>query len=495
MKKLSKSKYMAGLQCSKRLWMQVHDPLPADERETSSAAEWGTYVGEKARALFPEGLLIPAQEIGVTKAVAQTEAALADKTIPAIFEATFLFEDVQVRVDILERTRGGWILNEVKGTTRLKDEHIPDIAVQLYVLRGARLTVRKANVVYIDNSYIRGKKLNVEKLFSRQDVTDEAEEYLGEVPGKLAEFKALLKRRTAPTVEPWSYCSTPYDCEFIERCTAKKPGDWILHLRGRWSKALEALIEKRKIERISHLPADAPLSAEQATVRDVLKSGKPFVSPRLKDALKDTRDGVLYLDFETANPAIPAFDGTRPFQAFPFQWSLHAGRPGGKLTHRMFLADHKSDPRLEFARSLVDALDEFPGPILVYSPAERTIIDSLRRELPPKLGKRLDPIRDRLFDLHKIVKQHVYLADFNNSFSLKQVAPALDPSIDYAKLDGIAEGQGASDAFAAMCLGEIDDPNEIVSLRRQLEAYCTLDTLALAKVHTALLRLQPSTTG
>jgi predicted RecB family nuclease len=66
--------------------------------------------------------------------VARTQDLMADTTVPAIFEATFSFQGVLVRVDILQRRPGNrWRLIEAKSTTRVKDEHYRDVAIQKYV--------------------------------------------------------------------------------------------------------------------------------------------------------------------------------------------------------------------------------------------------------------------------------------------------------------------------------------------------------------------------
>ena len=41
---------------------------------------------------------------------------------------TFLADNVFVAVDILERTGNGYSMIEVKSSTQLKDEHLPDAA-------------------------------------------------------------------------------------------------------------------------------------------------------------------------------------------------------------------------------------------------------------------------------------------------------------------------------------------------------------------------------
>ena len=168
----------------------------------------------------------------------------------------------------------------------------------------------------------------------------------------------------------------------------------------------------------------------------------------------------------------------------PFQWSLHTDAGTASLRHREFLADGAADPRREFAETLVAALGGDDAPVLVYSPFESTQLGRLAERFPD-LAPALRRIRERLFDLLPVVRSHLYHPDFDFSFSIKSVAPALAPDFDWDDLGAIADGASASAAFAALAAGRIPAA-ERGRLRAALRAYCARDTLALARVHGAL---------
>ena len=44
----TKSRYMAGLQCQRRLWLRVHDPEPYEEPASGSPLDIGQQIGRKA---------------------------------------------------------------------------------------------------------------------------------------------------------------------------------------------------------------------------------------------------------------------------------------------------------------------------------------------------------------------------------------------------------------------------------------------------------------
>ena len=139
---LSKSRYISGLQCPKLLWWGVHEPdapeLTADEG-LQAILNRGQRVGELARAQVPGGVLIDLPHYEFEGRLAATARALANGA-PVVYEASFLEDGVFVAVDILERRGSRFVLVEVKSTLDVKEEHLPDVAVQLHVVRRAGLT-------------------------------------------------------------------------------------------------------------------------------------------------------------------------------------------------------------------------------------------------------------------------------------------------------------------------------------------------------------------
>src|SRR5712692_6358758 len=127
---LSKSRVMAGLQCHKRLWWTVHEPT-APELEPDEALQAvydeGTQVGEVARTYVPGGTLIDLPYNAYAERIAATAAALRQRT-PVIYEASFRASRVFVSVDILESRSEGASVIEVKSTTSVKEQHLPDVA-------------------------------------------------------------------------------------------------------------------------------------------------------------------------------------------------------------------------------------------------------------------------------------------------------------------------------------------------------------------------------
>ena len=484
---LSKSKYLAGCQCPKRLWLQCFSPELAAEQDASVAArlEAGTEIGRHARALFSGGVLVDEEAWQHDEAVTRTQALLADLAVPAIFEAAFVHARVRIRVDVLERLPGGaWGVREVKSGTGVKDVHLPDVAVQRFVLEGAGLSVPSVEIIHVDRNYIRGDSgIDWQAFFKRADVTADVKPLMKSVPARVEELHRVLGLPDTPAIEPDRHCSSPYDCEFWEHCTRDKPEDWIFYLPVQPDR-FEAL-RAAGIERIVDIPDDFPLSERQERVRTVLRSGMPFISPDLAQALDGFGPPADYLDFETVNPDIPLYPGTRPYEHIPFQWSLHRVEADGHVEHHEFLASGRVDPRRELAEKLLLTLGKEKRPILVYSHFEARVLGDLVSALPD-LAQEIDQVRGRLCDLLLVVRRHVYHGAFRGSFSLKDVAPALVPDFGYEDLAGVSHGLAAGVAFLRLAHGELGSPEEEERIRAALLAYCERDTMALVALHRTM---------
>ena len=74
----------------------------------------GQEVGQKAHLLFPGGVRIDEEPWQHAEAVSHTAALMSDARVPAIFEAAFEYENIRIRVAVLERLApGSWGLREV----------------------------------------------------------------------------------------------------------------------------------------------------------------------------------------------------------------------------------------------------------------------------------------------------------------------------------------------------------------------------------------------
>jgi predicted RecB family nuclease len=483
---LTKSHFLAGEQCLKRLWQQCNAPLE-DGPKSSPVTETGLEVGRLAHRLFPNGAVAWTEGQTASQTIAATRDFVKNEAITAIFEAALQSGRLFARVDILERgKRGAWNICEVKSSTEVKDEHIDDVAFQLHVANEAGLKIGRVEIIHVNRDYVlKEKGIETKRYFRRVDVTAEAEKRLRDIPGMIKTFLKTVDKDRAPDIEPWTQCHDPYTCEFLERCTADKPKDWIFYL-PRLGLQRGELLRARGIESIAKIPEDVSLTEKQAIIRNVYRTGRPYISSNLKSALGPFGPPAYYLDFETISPAIPLYSGTRPYERLPFQWSLHKRDKKGDLQHSGFLADGGNDPREAFTESLLEKLTSSAEPIIVYSSFERATLNQLANVLK-RHRKSIEGITARLCDLLAIMREHVYYADFGGSYSIKAVGPVIAPTIRYDDLDYVADGGEASWAFERIVSGSYK--SEENNLRQALEEYCRRDTLAMVEIHSQLAKI------
>jgi predicted RecB family nuclease len=484
---LSKSRFLAGLQCHLKLWYQCFERelIPKVPPSQQAIFDAGHEVGELAMQLFPGGILIDAPYYLHKQAVQSTIKAMQDPDVKSIYEAAFVYDGVRIRADVLERLDdGSWNLVEVKSSTSVKEVYYPDVAVQYYVLEGSGLKISRAGILHINNEYVYdGQNLDLESLFSFVDLTGEIIAMQAEIPGQLKELKVTLAEEGATKIRPSRHCHKPYDCEFWEHCTKDMPEFWVYDISGIGQDKLEKLADMG-IQAIGDIPATFPLSQIQDRIRASVANQQEFISKKLEAELNDVEYPVHFLDFETIGPAIPRYESTRPYQTIPFQWSDHVLYEDGKLDHREYLCNEDKDPREEFTTSLLDALGT-EGSIVIYTSYETGVLKSLSEHFP-QYADELQSAIDRFVDLYAIIRRSYYHPKFYGSFSLKYVLPALVPEMSYENLS-IQDGMQASLDYLRMIDHETPE-NERAKIRDDLLIYCGQDTLAMVKIRDELLK-------
>ena len=486
---LSKSKFLAGQQCLKRLYLQCYQRELAGEPDEKLQAilDQGQEVGLLAQKSFPSGVLISEDHLHHKEAVTRTKELISDKKIPAIFEAAFNFEDILIRVDILERLpRNRWRLIEVKSSTKTREYHPPDVAIQKYVLEQCGFKVSEACLMHLNREYVyNGKMYQLNKLFTIDNLTGEIKSFEKEVPVHIKEQWKTLALKKAPDVETGPQCTDPFECEFYSHCHEEPPTDWVGYL-PRIGKKADELIEMG-IASIHDIPDSFSLTDTQRRACECVKKNKPYYDRDLKDEIAALKYPIYFMDFETVNPALPRYTGMRPYDKFAFQWSVHVQKkPGAKTTHHEFLQDDGDDPRGAFITALLSVLEEHKkAPVIVYSPFESGVLTEFS-SLFPKYAKRIEKIKNRLWDLLQVIRANVYHPQFLGSFSIKYVLPALVPDMSYDGME-VSDGMQAGIAYEKLVHGDLN-PKERQSLKKALLEYCSQDALAMVRLLEHLRR-------
>jgi predicted RecB family nuclease len=489
---LSKSRFVAGCQCLKRLYLQVHQPELTAQPDGAGEAimEQGREVGLLARRLFPGGLAVDGS-VSLEQAIRITKELLTNPEVPAVFEGAFRYQGVLVKTDVLQRKGNRWRLVEVKSTTDLKEHHAEDVAVQSYVVSRSGVALSSVWVAHVNRDYVlAGDVVDARAFFLFRNLTGSVQSLQPTVALQVRSQVRALDMPNPPDILPGPHCTNPVVCEFFSHCNPPKPGDYIGHLPRLHASAMEQLAEMG-VDSIRDIPADFELTEFQRRVCTAMQTGRPWFGGELKSEFASLKHPLYFMDFETVNPAIPRFPGMHPYDHLPFQWSLHVQKKKAEAAeHFEFLAMDTGDPRKAFVSSLCQAAGE-SGSIVVYNQQfESQRLWELAGWLP-EYAERLRAMQRRLWDLLPLVRSHVYHPAFGGSFSLKAVLPALVPEMRYEGLE-VQNGRAAGLAWEAMIGGSCSDV-ERQAKRKALLAYCGQDTLALVKLLETLQCIAPAT--
>ena len=210
---LSKSLYTKGIQCPKALWLKKYKPsvlTPPDESD-QAIFDTGNIVGDFSCQLFPYG-----KEVSYSKnydEMIATTKELLENGVENIYEATFNFSGILVMVDILTVSNNEVSIYEVKSSTEVKDIYLHDVSIQYYVLKNLGFKIKSANVIHINNEYIRDDELDINQLFKIVDVTNEVISMQSNIPNILKDFEIYLEdRENEPNIDIGKQCNSPYEC-------------------------------------------------------------------------------------------------------------------------------------------------------------------------------------------------------------------------------------------------------------------------------------------
>ncbi len=482
---LSKSTFVTGLQCHKRLWKTINDrdSQPALTKTQQHHIDQGNEVGRYAQTKFPEGQLIAGT---VAEALTETQQAIAQGAT-CLFEATVAYKDLVVRCDILQRQDdNSWHLIEVKSSTKVKDEHLWDVAIQVYVLSSAGFQIDRISLMYVNSQDCVYPDLH--NLLVTEEITEQVLPLLTAISQHHEQFRLVLAESQAPDILIGEHCHKPNPCPFMADCWQHVPEVSIFTIpRLAWPKKT-ALIAQNQLA-IADLPNEIKLTEKQQAYVNLIRHNQPEIN---REAIAQNLSQLTYplhfFDFETLNPVLPRFRGMKPYEQFPFQYSCHILATDGELQHHEFLHTETTDPRLHLVKSLVEHIGS-DGSVIVYNQSfEARILKSLAY-LFPDYRDALLSIVDRLWDQHTIFKSgHYAHPAFLGRTSIKTVLPVLAPHLNYKDLE-VQQGNDAQVVWEQMI--QCENPTYKQSLAKSLKEYCKLDTWAMVEIHHVLRAIAP----
>lgn len=485
----SKSKYCGLWQCPKIAWLKKYKPEEyIIDENTKSRMENGNIVGDLAMQLFGdynEVTTYTNNKLDIPKMIEKTKQYMLDG-LDNICEASFNYNGLYCAVDILRKQDNGYAIYEVKSSTHEDNYvYIVDIAYQKYVLEHCGVKVTGTYLVNINSDYIFDGTLKLNELFKITDVWKFVVDEQKEVEEKIKMAEKLLEDKNEPNIDISCNCNSPYKCGFWKYCSKHLPKPSVFDLyRLNFSKKIEyynrGIISFDDLEKTGWFLGDIRNRQIEYALHD---KGVYVDKENIKKFLDTLSYPLYFLDFETQQPIIPLYKGTRPYQQIPFQYSLHyIENKGGELKHKEFLGISGEDPRRGLAEALCNDIPAGACVLAYNKKFECGRIGELA-EIFPDLQKHLYSIEFSIKDLLDPFRYgYYYKKEIGGSFSIKSVLPAMfpdDPTLNYHNLDGVHNGGEAMSIFPKIKDMPIKE-QEVA--RHNLLKYCELDTFAMVKI-------------
>lgn len=215
---LSKSRYCSGVQCPKMLWLKKNMPEEFDNSVINDAVmATGNEVGDLAMRLFGDYVEVP---FGDLKEMIQKTKELIEANTPIIAEASFSVDGLFCSVDILKNLGDKTVeLYEVKSSTEVKEIYYQDASFQCHVLYKLGYKVKSCAIAHINNQYVRHGNLDINELFTVEDITADAAMLQLDVSDNIDSIREYMLQPEEPTDDIGEHCFSPYFCGFF----------WTLH--------------------------------------------------------------------------------------------------------------------------------------------------------------------------------------------------------------------------------------------------------------------------
>ena len=303
------------------------------------------------------------------------------------------------------------------------------------------------SVIHVNNQYVRQGEVNPKELTTFTDVTGEVNEIAIETPEYMQSALKAATQAEMPDPNP----------EFAKHGSKS---DWMKVYENIfppepkiWPEDTQPVVNKQEIERF----------------------------------LGDLQHPLYFFDYETMQGLVPYFDGQRPYQQVPFQYSLHIIRePGGEIEHKEYLHRDNSDPARQLVEQLIRDIGT-TGTVLVWYQAFEKSRNRELGDMMPEYKEAMEAINERVVDLMIPFKAKWYDDPrCEGSASIKKVLPVACPELSYKDL-GIQDGNSAQRLWMEAVLDEkrADQKEQILA---DLTEYCKMDTWAMVRIWQELIQ-------
>lgn len=495
---LSKSNYMTFLKHPAWLWLEKHDPdrLPAVDANTQAIFDAGNLFETYAEQLFPDAVTLGYKKNGhfdydMYNELPKRTAEALGSGAKTILQGRVEVVGITCTFDVLERnTDGTFNLFEIKSSTSAKPEHEHDLAFQTIVLERAGLQIANVYVIHVNNEYVRNGAINPKEITDITEVTSAVRALKDQTEVNIQKALRVMELPEMPDPSPRFARNGAFNdwLAIYETLTGGFDTYSIYNLTTAGARRIGAL-EDIGVSSIADIPDEINLTPKQHRQVIATKRGERLIdADEIRDFLKMMEYPLYFLDYETFAGVIPVFDGLRPYQQVPFQYSLHIiPSPGADAIHKEYLHTENSLPATPLLKQMREDIGPH-GTVLVWFQNFEKGRNAEMAELVPEFNEFLYDINDRVIDLMTPFAEGWYVdKDFFGSASIKAVLPVLVPELSYKVLE-IQEGGTAQRTWMDTVLGgnNVEQKEKIL---QDLRKYCELDTLAMVKIWEVLSRV------
>jgi len=399
-------------------------------------------------------------------------------------QETFSDGAYSARIDALvhNSTTGTDEFFEIKSSSSLKTEFIPDAAFQYLVLNTYR-SIQRVFILHLNKDYIRHGQLDIQALFTIEDITESVLDVLPEIRIQRENALHAIQSDSPGHLQG---CYKPADCPCPDICHPNLPERSIFDIPRLSTRKKDKLRDQGIID-IEDVPQEFPLSAKQRLVVEVAQTNQEHIDlPALILEFQKFSYPLYFLDYETCLSAIPVFDHFHPQQHIVFQYSLHKLiQPDANLLHSDFISTVKSDPSQALLEQLHTSILDDNGTVFVWNKTFEMTRNKELALLQPDFAPFLENLNGRIYDLGNLINKGYYLHPaFKGSWSIKNVLPVMVPDLQYQGLD-VEKGDQAMLAWYKLVF-ESSETTEKEKIKKSLLDYCELDTLAMVHIFQRL---------
>lgn len=488
---LTKTSFCQGVICPKNMYLSNrHSSILIDEDERLGIKyRRGHYVEDCARKQFKDGIYID-DSLTLDEKLLQTQNAISQSD-KCVFQATFLFDKILIIVDVLSPNQDSYDIIEIKSTTSVKNYHIPDLAIQNYVLEGLGLNVNSTFICHLNNKHIHP---NQGDLFTISDCSDEVNEYMKTIQDKIKSLQQIVDKPEAPVFDISPNCHNPHKCMFIKTCWKDVPNPSIFTIPSISKKETWPLYNKGIITIDQYQNYINTMSLKKKSKHKHSNKKKMFLKSYkddkplfdvwgIKESLIKLHEPLYFVDFKTLEWPIPKYIGTKPYSSIPYQCSVHK-LEGNDLHYSEFLWNNLNDPRESFIKNLLETTEQY-GSIIVYLKGPKKDYFQKLSDQFPEYKNQLNTMINRVWNMYEIFDKYYFDAKFKGNTSLRGISSVILPDFEFADVT-LQREEKKIDLVEFLYMDKSDEKSEVA---KEFSNKFETNTYAMVQIYKYLKNL------